>query len=44
MVRPIVRGADATEEERAKSLEMICKMLDIFEEKFKDGRKYVAGD
>ena len=44
LVRPIFLGADATEEARAKSLEMLCQMLDIFEEKFKDGRKYVAGN
>ena len=44
MVRPIVQGADATEEARAKSLELVCTMLDIFEERFKDGRKYVAGN
>ena len=41
---PYYKGADATDEEREKSKEMYCKMMDILEEKFKDGRKYCAGD
>ena len=41
---PYYKGGDATDEEREKSKEMFCKMMDILEDKFKDGRKYCAGD
>ena len=41
---PMVRGQDATDDQCNASKELFCKLIDILEDRFKDGRKYCAGD
>ena len=41
---PFFKGQDATDEERNASKELFCKLMDTLEDRFKDGRKYCAGD
>ena len=43
-IKSFFAGADLTEEMKTKSLGHIKRALDILEERFADGRKYVAGD
>ena len=40
---PFFKGPEASDEDRAKCLELIKKFLDTIEERCKDGRKYFAG-
>ena len=39
-----IQGKEPTEEDNTKAMECMCKLLDALEERFKDGRKYCAGD
>ena len=41
---PFYKGAEATDEQRTATLELVCKLLDRLDARFADGRKYVAGD
>ena len=43
---PAIKGIQGGEptEDNTKAMECLCKLLDALEERFKDGRKYCAGD
>ena len=41
---PVFKKENATDEERQTSIQLFAKTLDTLEERFKDGRKYCAGD
>ena len=44
LMTPFFKGQEATDEQRDASKELFCKLLDTLEDRFKDGRKYCAGD